>query len=216
MPAAANRRRKRPLLPRLIMAVAAVGLFVLGYQWGNQIQFGKDRAPAIEGVMIRPAVPLPDFVLTTTSGESFGRPDLADRWTLMAFTSLGGAGGHRSVARLIEVYNRLADGPDLQRRLSLTLISPDSAPALARDFERLSPAITILGGDAQEIRRLAQALGTDTPASTPQDLPPLFLITGANARLVALFPPAQSPARIAADVAALAEWPDLSADADNR
>lgn len=196
------------------MAVAAVGLFVFGYQWGNQLKFGSGSAPAIDGVMIRPPMALPDFVLATSSGESFGRPDLAGHFTLLALTPAGDARGHRTVGRLIEVYNRLAGEPKLQRRLSLILISPDPAPVLARDFERLSPAIAILSGEPEETRRLADALGTDVSGPSAEDLPPLFLIAGESPRLVALFPPALSPARIAADIAALAEWPDLTAHAD--
>lgn len=214
MPAAPNRRRRRPLLPRLLMAVAAVGLFLFAYQWGNQLQFGDGSAPAIDGVIIRPPMALPDFVLATGSGESFGRSDLAGRFALLAVTPLGDARGHRTVVRLIEVYNRSAEDPKLQRRLSLVVISPDPAPALARDFERLSPAIVITSGEPEQIRRLADALGTDESGPPNDDLPPLFLIAGESPRLVALFPTALSPARIAADIAALAKWPDLTAHDD--
>jgi peroxiredoxin len=200
------------MLPRLVMAAAAIALFVIGYQWGNRLQFGGGHPPALSGVMVRPPQPLPDFVLTGTDGRSFGRPDLLDRWSLIAFAPLGGASGHLALGRMIEVYNRSAQEPELQRRLALLLVTADDAPALAREFERLSTAIRILTGQHGELATLRSALGVtdEVPAGSAQ--PPLFLI-GPRARLIALFPNPEA-AEIATDIAALAAWPDLS-DEDN-
>ena len=203
--AGATGRRGRPLLPKLIMAVAAVGLFLFGYQWGNQFKRGGTEPPQISGVMLRPPQPLPDFVLKDSAGGDVGRTDLLDGWALLDFAPLADARGHRSIARLVEVYNRLAAEPELRKRLRLLLVSADSSPRLARDFERLSPAIGILGAERGVIDELRNALGaSEQPAS--DELSALFLI-GPDATLVALFPTAQPAAEIAADVAALAQWP---------
>lgn len=211
--ARASRRRNRPLLPRLIMAVAAVGLFLVGYQWGNQFKRGDQQPPPISGVMVRPPQPLPDFVLQDSAGADVGRPDLLDRWALISFAPLADAQGHRSIARLVEIYNRLAAEPELQKRLRLLLISADSAPRLARDFERLSPAIGILSAERGVIDELRNALGAGEQPPSDQ-LPALFLV-GPDASLVALFPASQPAAEIAADVAALALWPGSFAGLPN-
>jgi cytochrome oxidase Cu insertion factor (SCO1/SenC/PrrC family) len=204
-----------------------VGLFLLSYQWGNQYRFGADRVPTLSGVLIRPPQPLPDVVLDDSNGAPFGRADLLERWSLLGFAAINSANGHRSIARLVEIYNRLADRPDLRRQVRLLLVSADSVPRLARDFERLSPAIAVLGGAPDQMEILQAALGVEPrapatppppgtipPGTTPsqeqlsQALPPLFLIDP-EARLVALFPSSQSAATIAEDVAALADWPGL-------
>ena len=202
-----TRRGTRSLLVKLIMALAAVGLFLVGYQWGNQYQFGSAQPPTLSGVMVRPPQPLPEVVLRDSVGEIFGQSELRDHWSLLAFAPLSGAQGHRSIARLVEVYNRLADQHKLRAQVRLLLVSDDSAPQLAREFEQLSPAIAILSGEpaAVDTLRTGVGAGEQPPAD---ELPPIFLIDP-QARLVALFPAAQPAADIAADVAALARWPGL-------
>ncbi len=126
----------------------------------------------------------------------------------MGFAPINSARGHRSIARLVEVYNRLADQPDLRRQLRLILVTADSVPRLALDFERLSPAISVLSGEPEQRDTLQAALGAGPQPTGPdsdQDLPPLFLIDP-DARLLVLFPSSQSAAAVAADVAALARW----------
>ncbi|MGB5833007.1 MAG: hypothetical protein WBG92_13585 [Thiohalocapsa sp.] len=185
--------------------MAAVGLFLLMYQWGNQYKQPDQRTPALTGVLIRPPQTLPEFALSDANGDPFGRADLIDRWSLMAIAPIGDARGHLGIARLVEIFNRLADRPKLQHRMRLLLISADVAPRLARDFERLSPSITVLSGERTEFETLsAAALGADLHAAA-DSLPALFLIDD-SARLTALFPASQFAAAVGADVAALANW----------
>lgn len=189
------------------MAVAAIGLFLLAYQWGNQYRYGGDDLPAIDGVLIRPPQPLPDFVLRDTAGEAVGRGALFEHWSLLAFGNLSGAAGHRGISRLVAVFNRLAGEPDLRERLRLLLATADAAPTLARDFERLSPAIAVLSGARPEVAELAGALGADPDGALDglPDTPPTLFLLDPDAELVAIFPGAQPPASIAEDLAALAE-----------
>jgi hypothetical protein len=205
-----RRRRNRPLLARLLLALAAIGLFLFAYQWGNLYRYGAGDPPAIGGVLLRPAQPLPDFLLTDTSGKPFGHGDLFEHWSLLGMVNLAGADGHRGMARLVEIYNRLADQPRLRERLRLLLVSADAAPGLARDFERLSPAIAVLSGERAAVAELGTALGADpdsTLAGTDAAPPTLFLLDP-DAQLVAIFPSAEAPSAIAADVASLARHRD--------
>lgn len=198
-----------------MMAVAAIGLFLLAYQWGNQYRYGGGP-PAIGGVMLRPAQPLPDFLLHDSAGEPAGRGDLYEHWSLLAFASLSDAGGHRGIARLVEVYNRLADRRDLRKRLRLLVITADAAPALVRDFERLSPAIAVLTGPRDAVAEVAVALGAkpDAVLNSSADEPPTLFLLDPSAELVALFPGAQSPAAVAEDVAAMAQYQRRTGDDD--
>jgi cytochrome oxidase Cu insertion factor (SCO1/SenC/PrrC family) len=208
------------------MAVAAVALFLIAYQWGNQYKYGTGAPPVIGGVLLRPARPLPIFTLTDSAGAPFGRDELEDHWSLLAVGNLTGASGHRAFARLVEIYNRLADERNLRPRLRLVLVTADSAPALARDFERLSPAVAVLSGERAEVSAFAvDALGSNPDRMLSDDANTvekagvdqasgLFLLDP-DARLVAIFPGIQSAADIAADVKTLARHHQRHSAPDN-
>jgi hypothetical protein len=152
-------RNRHSLWVRLAFALGAMGLFVFGYQWGNQYQRKTASPPQIDGVLIRPPIEVPDFRLEDTTGRPFTAGDLEPGWTLLAFGDLAGAGGQLAVQRLIDLYNRAGEEPALQRALTLALVTPGEPSPLARDFARLSPALRILTGDPAEGARLRAALG---------------------------------------------------------
>lgn len=202
------RRSSRPFITRLIMAVAAVGLFIVGYQWGNQFQTAHQAPLRIDGLLLRPPVELPELELHGPQGP-FSRADLDARWSLIAFGSPGSAAGHRGVSRLIEIANRIADQPDLRKQLQLLLISADDAPILARDFEQLTPSLRVLSAPEPQLAELKGALGAGSsePAEAADQPPPLFLVDP-RARLVALFAGGQPAASVADDLKMLSERPD--------
>lgn len=198
---------RRPLVARLIMAVAAVGLFVIGYQWGNQYQRAEDGPLVIGGVLVRPPQPLPELTLEGALGREVASKDLDERWTLIALGGLEGARGHRAVQRLIQVYNRIADDPDLQADLQLWLVGgPISSLAAARDFERLSPHLGVLSADETSGARLRAALGAGVD-ETADTAATLYLI-GPKGRLLALFPGSQPEQEVAEDLKRIAANPE--------
>lgn len=198
-------RSRHGVLVRVVMMVAAAGLFVVGYQWGNQLQFGSEP-PAIDGVLMRPPMVLPDFALKDARGVPFANADLADRWTLLAVGDLAQARGHLAVNRMIGVSNVLVEDRHLRPGLQLVLLVPGEASELALDFSRLSQSLRVLAGEpGAAAASLVTALGEDAPAAGEASL----YLVGPNGRLVALFPAGQHPESIAADVAALARRPDL-------
>lgn len=193
------------------MAVAAVGLFLIGYQWGNQYQRAQDGPPRIDGVLLSTPVALPEVTLQGPRGR-FTPAGLETPWSLLAFGSPASARGQRGVARLIAVWNRTADQPELRAQLQLLLISADDLPALARDLERLTSNLSVLSTSRAERERLRQAMGasgaSDAAADNTQEPPPTLFLIGPQARLVALFPGSQPAAQIAEDLGRLAERPD--------
>jgi hypothetical protein len=196
----ANRYR---LWVRLLLMVGAVGMFVLGYQWGNRVQHRRAEPPTIGGVLIRPPATVPAFRLADPSGRIFDRERLAAGWTVMAFADLSQPGGRLAVRRLIEVYNRVSDREGLYRALRLVLVNRTDAPDQARGLAALSPALYVLGGEPTEVRRLAESLGAD--AGDPSQL----FVFAPGGRLVALFTDDQAPAGLASDLVALYESADL-------
>ncbi|NBC49142.1 MAG: hypothetical protein GVY22_14415 [Gammaproteobacteria bacterium] len=198
------------------MAVAAVGLFLVGYQWGNQYQRTQEGPPQIAGVLLSPSVALPEIALQGPRGP-FATDERETPWSLLAFGRPTSARGHRGVARLIAVWNRTADQPDLREQLRLLLVSADDIPALARDLERLTPNLFVLSTSQAELGRLRQAMGASGDAQEDgDDLPPTLFLIGPQARLVALFPGSQPAAQIAEDLGRLAERPDAFTSAPLR
>jgi hypothetical protein len=187
---------------RLAFMIGAVGLFMLGYFWGNQYQLRNEGPPSIEGVLLRPPLPLHSFELQDADGRRVTPADLGGRWTLLAFGDLAQASGHLAVNRLIEVYNRLADRPETRGRVQLAVVAEAAPPALARDFTRLSPALRVLTGLPAQIEALRAALGEGDEAGKP------FYLIDPRGELRALFAGGQTPASVATDVAALADHPD--------
>jgi len=191
------------------MVTAAIGLFLLGYYGGNRYRHRDSSPPAIAGVLIRPIHPLPAFELRDTASRPFTNENFMGCWTLLSFGDLHREPDRRAVKRMIEVHNRLADKPDLQRQIRLALvISGDPIPAW--DFDRLSPTLRLLSGTAGERQRLQASLGMPVPATTGarEQTPPIHLIDP-EGRLLALFPDAQVPATIASDLATVAAHTDV-------
>jgi cytochrome oxidase Cu insertion factor (SCO1/SenC/PrrC family) len=195
------RNRHSPWV-RLAFMIGAVGLFAVGYYWGNLYKLRNQGPPVIQGVLLRPPLELPAFELQDADGRRLTAAALAERWTLLAFGDLSRARGHLAVNRLIDVFNRLADRPELRAKIQLALVAEDPPLDLARDFARLSPALRVLSGDAQALADLRSALGEDGGEDAP------FYLIGPHGRARALFTPTQAPAAIAEDLAALAERPD--------
>ncbi|EIC20645.1 hypothetical protein Thi970DRAFT_04299 [Thiorhodovibrio frisius] len=211
------------------MALLAGGLFLIGYQWGNQWQPRHEPASVIEGVRLRPPVPLPDWELHTAAGQVFGSEQLKGFWVLLGVAPIDGLSGHLSMTRMLEVFNRLADRPALREKLRLVLVSPRMDAALAQDFRRLLAQTWVVSGTPEQLARL-QAMLTGQPAETetltsatqvaasashvqsrepfaagPDAQASSLHLIDPNAELIAVFPAAQSPAGIARDIRHLAE-----------
>jgi hypothetical protein len=182
---------------RLAFALGAMGLFLLGYQWGNEYQRRHAKPPVISGVLVRPPAAIPGFRLQDPLGRLFDQETLAAGWTLLTFGDLASAQGQLAVQRLIDVYNRVADEEGLHEALRLVLVTTSDAPNLARDFARLSPALYVLGGETAELERLKSALG-----DTAQSEPPLYVFVPGG-YLVALLPERGDGPTLAADLTAL-------------
>lgn len=185
------------------MAAIAVGLFLVGYYWGNQYQRNDSPPLEITGVLIRPPHPLPDFRLRDPAGRPFTPEQLAGRWTLLAFGRPSQSPGRTAMERMIRVRNHLAGDPRLQERLQLLLVARHQDPAL--ETGPWSRVLKPLSGADQTIRTLRAALGLpeqETDPTTAQGNP-CYLI-GPAGRFFALFPDVRTPASIASDLTTIA------------
>jgi len=192
--------RGRPLI-RLVMAVAAVGLFLIGYYWGNQYKHDHTPLPTVAAVLVHPPIALPELALREGSGQPFTTEGFDGHWTLLSFNDPGTASGHLAITRLVEVRNRMADHPDLRNLLQLALVSRQQNPAPDEKVAGMSPTIEILitpPGELQELRATLGAPPKETTDTSPGEDP--FYLIGPSARLLALFTGAQAPASIASDL----------------
>ncbi len=190
-------RNRHNLWFRLFIVLAAMSLFVLGYQWGNQYQRRGSEPPRISGVLVRPPVKLMDLRLMDPFDQVIEWEDLTEDWALLAFGDLAQAEGQRAVQRLIDVYNRVADQGELRKGLRLLLIMTPDRPHLARDFARLSPALHLVRAAPPETAKLRDLTG-----QTGEDALTLFVLAP-NAHLVALFPEFEDSASMATDLKSL-------------
>lgn len=184
--------------------VCAIGLFIVGYYWGNQHKY-SGGPPAIEGVLIAPTMALPPFALMDAVGQPFDANALNDRWTLLAFGEVSQARGQLAVARMIDIYNRLVDHADMRAHLQLALAAPVQSLNLARDFSRLSPALRVVSGEAAELARLTTVLGDESDGRGIGQA--VLYLTTPNGDLLALFAASQSTETIVEDLIALYDWP---------
>lgn len=190
-------RSRHSLWVRLAFALGAMGLFLLGYHWGNEYQRRHSKPPAIGGVLVRPPAAIPGFRLEDPSGRPFDQEHLAAGWTLLSFGDLSGAEGQLAIQRLIDVYNRVAGEEGLHEALRLVLVTTTDTPNLARDFARLSPALYVLGGEEVELARLRAALGASAEAEQP------LFVFAPGGYLVALLSGGSESGQVAADLIAL-------------
>jgi len=182
---------------------AALGLFVIGYHWGNQYRRHNAGVPVIDGVLMVPALPLPVFELEDAAGHLFTDKSVRGRWTLFAVGDFDPRSRQGAIRRMIEVRNRLAGDPDLQTLLQLVLAVPDGAQSRTDDVGPLSPAVQFLAGDAAAFAHLRSLLGAPPATEDAATALPFYLI-GPKGRLLALFPGTQTPAAIASDLSVIA------------
>ena len=182
---------------RLVFVLGAMGLFLFGYQWGNEYQRRHAKPPQISGVLVRPPAAIPGFRLEDPLGRPFDQETLAAGWTLLTFGDLASVSGQLAIQRLIDLYNRVAGEEGLYESLRLVLVTTSDAPNLARDFARLSPALYVLSGEAVERERLRTALGVGAEAEQP------LFVFAPGGFLVALLTDPSDGASPAADLVAL-------------
>lgn len=190
-------RSGRRLWLRLGLALAAMALFLLGYQWGSQRQQSEAAPSPLTGTRISPPSALPHFRLRDARGNVFNQNSLAQGWSLLALADLTKASGQESVRRLIEIHNRVADQAELRKTLRLVLLNISASPDPTHALANLSPALDLVSGDAAEIARLRGVL------ATPGDPASAIFVVGPGSHLVARFPASESGTSMAEDLKAI-------------
>lgn len=181
---------------RVVILTLAVLTFGIAYYSGSRYKDRPPPAPIISGVAIHPPTPLPN--LSDNDFDALKRASLAEHWSLLMLDPHQGDTRSSALIRLLQVHNRLAAEPQLQRKLNYLYLPVTLEPQTQSAIDGLGENVRALTGDRAQVEEIFSHFGVD-PQS---DSAALYLI-GPQARLHALFTPDQDIVTIAQDLITL-------------
>lgn len=146
-----------PTRRRLLFALAAVSLLIIGHQLGSWFTLGRQQLTG--GEWLQSPGHLPSFHLIDHNGQPFGLPELAGHWNLFVTGQIDAPGCDPMLRHLVEVRNRLAHRPEqAQFRviMLLTGIDPQTTKNVKQYIGFYSPDFVALYGT---VSALAETLG---------------------------------------------------------
>jgi protein SCO1/2 len=209
-----TRNRNRPLYRIVLLAVALLAL-VGGYWLGNHYQ-----RPSLEGIsatLLPEPRPIGGFSLRDDNGKPFGPQQLRGHWTFVFF-------GYThcpdicpdTLYRMVQVFNRLAVDPDLQKDTRMVFVSVDpqrDTPEVLHDYVRyFHPDFTGVTGPEEELLPFARQFSVVYMKQAPAegsdnylvDHSAAILLVDPDGQLHGIFSGVQDPGTIAADLQKIA------------
>jgi protein SCO1/2 len=203
-------RQPSPLVRRLVLAVGAVVILLVGYILGNQ--YARHRLEQqVSAQLLETPRALPPFSLTGPDGQAFGPEALIGHWSFVYFGCIDCADSREYVLALFHrLFNRLADDPELQSRMRLIFVATDPVadpPERLRErVFRYNPEFVGLSGEPRQMAILASALAGSLrlPEASELDESPLYLVAP-DGRQVATFTGLVNLETLGRDLRAIAE-----------
>jgi hypothetical protein len=187
-------RRPSSRQRRLVILTLAVIVFGVAYFGGARYQQTNRVLPQISGLSIQPPAPLPD--MSDLGEEAPLTPaQLEDHWSLLALDPDIGDRRSPALIRLLQIHNRLADKPELQRQLHFLYLPLEADEATQASISGLHENITGLTGETDQIAKTFEHFGVAHESNQAA-----FYLIGPEKRLHALFTPNQDAATIAQDI----------------
>jgi cytochrome oxidase Cu insertion factor (SCO1/SenC/PrrC family) len=181
---------------RLVILTLALLAFGIAFYGGSRYKDRPQRTPAISGVAIQPPSPLPE--LPDREATPLRREGLSGHWSLLMLDPQSGGTRTPALVRLLQVHNRLASSPELQKRLAYLYLPRRLERETQEAIEALDDNIHALTGDNGDTDEIFRRFGVEPE----RDNATLYLIDP-QARLHALFTPDQDIATIAEDLTTL-------------
>jgi cytochrome oxidase Cu insertion factor (SCO1/SenC/PrrC family) len=180
-------RRPSSRQRRGVFLLLAVLVFGIAYYGGNR--YVEEQLPVISGILLRPAMPVPEFELRDQDDKPFTRERLSSHWSLLLLDPQASPSAPLLLAR---IHNRMAATPELQKQLRFILIpgQPISGP-----HAEPGDGFFTLSGSQAALDETFKRFGVNEP----QGAYTLYLIEP-DAKLRALFTGDQDAATIAADL----------------
>jgi hypothetical protein len=181
---------------RLVILTLAVLAFGMAYYSGSRYKAGPQPAPAISGVAIHPPSPLPD--LSGSDIDALMPESLSEHWSLLMLDPHTGETRSSALVRLVQIHNRLAGNPDLQRQLDFLYLPATLDAGAQAAIDGLGDNLHALTGNGAQVEVIFRRFGTD-----PQGEAATLYLIGPQVQLRALFTPDQDIATIAEDLTRL-------------
>ncbi len=188
-------RRPSSRQRRFVILLLAVLTFGIAYYGGNKYTEGEP--PQISGVIIRPPMPVPGFELLDRQGEPFTQEQLEGHWSLLLLEP-NPLPAPPAILNLVQIHNRLAATPDLQRQIRFIHLPRQDAAAGRGKAYGLGTGWFILSGEHEALARTFDKFGVDKIDGSHT----LFLIDP-DASIHALFTNGLDAATIANDIVSL-------------
>jgi hypothetical protein len=180
-----------------VILTLALLAFGIAYYSGSRYQKRENTAPSINGVAIHPPAPLPALPISDSLAPIEPKA-LSGHWSLLMLDPRVDAHRSPALVRLLQIHNRIAGDPALQRRITFLYLPLALDDTELKAIDGLGENIQALSGDpalvSETLRRFGLEPGSDTSI--------LYLI-GPQAKLHALFTPDQDIATIAVDMTTL-------------
>ncbi|MEN8177863.1 MAG: hypothetical protein ABFS39_04510 [Pseudomonadota bacterium] len=178
---------------RIVIMLLALLTFGIAYYGGNR--HTEDESLKISGVLLRPAMPVPEFELEDQHGNSFSKQQLEDHWSLILLDP-NRSSDSPALVRLVQIHNRLAIQPAIQQKIRFVYVPRQ--PATLTLAAGLGAGFFSLSGDAVDLHEAFSRFGV----SDTEDGFTLYLIDP-DARIRVLFTGGQDTATIASDLITL-------------
>jgi cytochrome oxidase Cu insertion factor (SCO1/SenC/PrrC family) len=178
---------------RFVILSLALLTFGLAYYAGFTQQ--NHDIPNIQGVSIVPPTPAPKFSLQDHNGENYHEQRLLDHWSLLMLDPTGLPQPAPAFSRLMQVHNRLAIYPELQKQIHFLYLPKLSSASLDSSTSNLTTNLFGLHGSTEQIEQTFLSFAATDKAGKPT----LYLI-GPQGNLHALFTDALDAATIAKDL----------------
>ncbi len=191
------------LLIKLLLAILTSAVFFMSYQWGNRWQqhHTANTPPPLHGVQLQPPLVLPLLSVYDATGTPFNFSDEQLGWVILILVPNTPNIVQKTIERLVEVINRLADQPTLQQKLQWLLIAPTFESQLSVKSTIFLPQLHLLTANDRQLAQLRLVLNDPTQHSTSNGTTlPSFYLINAQHQAVVLFPAAQTAATVADDL----------------
>jgi cytochrome oxidase Cu insertion factor (SCO1/SenC/PrrC family) len=185
--------RPSPRQRRTVILLLTLLTFGIAYYGGNK--YSTPPPTNISGVLLSPAMPVPEFQLQQQAGEPFGNKQLQDHWSLLLLDPRSDQDAS-ALQKLVQVHNRLAEDPLLQKHTVFIHAVKQSSEALIESIARLGSNFVLLSGEATAIDAFFEQLGNPQSA---EDNPVLYLVDP-DSNIQVLYTGDLDPAGIANDL----------------
>ena len=156
-------RQKQSKSPfqKTVLFITAVGALIIGYYWGNH-----HSVASLEYLNFHPlTIPkkIDHFILSGQSESIFSAENFLQHWNLIivGHTHLKSASPQLTLAT--QIYNRLADKPNLQDQLQIIYLELDTESAQKKEIEEyvahFNPEFIALTGNKKNVEQFTEEIG---------------------------------------------------------